>query len=358
MKRPVVKRPTRRGAGILGGVMGAIAAGVATGVAVERIVVGRDRLKPDPEASEPFGRLPGRESSVTLPDGVRLHVEETGDGPLTVVFVHGFALSMAGWHYQRRDLADVGRLVFYDQRCHGRSGRGDDDKNTLKQLGHDLAHLIEEVAPRGPVVLVGHSMGGMTVMSLAQERPDLFGSRVVAAALLATSAGGIAEAVVPIGARATDVLSSRLLPRVQRVAGSPLVGRTRRAGSDLNFLFTKVWGFGDNPSPAQVELCERMTSATPLDVITSFLRTFVEHDLYRGLETLATVPALVIGGTKDKVTPYSHSEEIARRLPGAQFVTLAGAGHMLMCERAPLVNLHLRAFLRRAARSAQAARGA
>ncbi|HEX8003810.1 MAG TPA: alpha/beta hydrolase [Mycobacteriales bacterium] len=351
-------RVDKRRAGVVGGVMGAVFAGVAAGVAVERLVVGRDRLRPDPEASEPFGRLPGRESMVTLPDGVRLHVEETGDGPLTVVFVHGFALSLASWHYQRRDLADVARLVFYDQRAHGQSTRGDDAKNTLRQLGHDLAEVIEQVAPRGPVVLVGHSMGGMTVMSLAQERPDLIGTRVVAAALLATSAGGIAEAVVPIGSRATDVLSSRLLPRAHRVAGSPFVGRARRAGSDLNFLFTKIWGFGDNPSPAQVELCERMTSATPLDVITSFLPTFVEHDLYRGLTELARIPTLVIGGTKDKVTPYSHSEEIARRIPGTQFVTLAGAGHMLMCERAPLVNLHLRAFLRRAARGSAAARGA
>lgn len=348
----------RRRAGVIGGVLGAVTAGIATGVAVERLVVGRDRLRPDPEASEPFGRLPGRTSSLTLPDGVTLHVEETGDGALTVVFVHGFALSMESWHYQRRDLADVGRLVFYDQRCHGRSSRGADEDSTLAQLGHDLAYVIETLVPRGPVALVGHSMGGMSVMSLAQERPDLFGTRVVAAALLATSAGGIAEAIVPIPARAADVVTSKLLPRVHRVAGSPLVGRTRRAGSDLNFLFTKLWGFGDNPSPAQVELCERMTSATPLDVITAFVPTFVEHDLYRGLTALATVPTLVIGGTKDKVTPYSHSEEIARRIPGTQFVTLAGAGHMLMFERAPLVNLHLRAFLRRAARSSSAARGA
>ena len=349
---------SKRRAGLVGGVMGAIAAGVATGVAVERLVVGRDRLKPDPEASEPFGRLPGRVSSVTLPDGVRLQVEETGDGPLTVFFVHGFALSMASWHYQRRDLGDVGRLVFYDQRSHGQSGRGSDESSTLKQLGLDLAYLVETLAPRGPVVLIGHSMGGMTVMSLAQERPDLVGSRVVAAALLGTSAGGIAEAVVPIPARAADVLSSKVLPRLHRVAGSPVVSRTRRAGSDLNFLFTKIWGFGDNPSPAQVELCERMTSATPLDVITSFLPTFREHDLYRGLAVLDRVPTLVMSGTKDKVTPYSHSEEIARRLPGTQFVTLPGAGHMLMVERAPLVNLHLRAFLRRAARTAAPARGA
>jgi pimeloyl-ACP methyl ester carboxylesterase len=349
----------RRRAGVVGGVLGAVAAGVAAGVAIERLAVGRERLRPDPEAREAFGRLPGRESSVTLPDGVRLHVEETGGGPLTVVFVHGFALSLASFHYQRRDLADVGRLVFYDQRCHGQSSRGADEDCTLAQLGDDLAYLLDEVAPRGPIVLVGHSMGGMTVMSLAKRRPDLFGTRVVGVVLLATSAGGVAEALVPIPARAADIVTSRLLPRVHRVAGAPIVASTRRAGSDLNFLFTKRWGFGDDPSPAQVELVERMTSATPLDVLTAFVPTFVEHDLYDGLPVIGTVPTLVIGGTRDRVTKYEATEEIARRTPGAQLVTLAGAGHMLMCERAPLVNLHLRAFLRRVARGhAAGARGA
>ena len=348
----------RRRVGLVGGAIGVVGAGVAAGIALERMAVGRKRLRTDPEASEPFGRLPGRERSVVLPDGVRLHVEEAGRGPLTVVFVHGFALSMASFHYQRRDLADVGRLVFVDQRAHGQSDRGPDDDCTLDQLGRDLAYVLDEVAPAGPVVLVGHSMGGMSVMSLAKQRPDLFGPRIVGAVLIATSAAGVAEALVPIPNRIADVLSARVLPRIQRHAGRPVVAAGRRAGSDLNFLFTKLWGFGDNPSPAHVELVERMTSATPLDVLLAFVPTFREHDLYEGLPALATIPTLVFGGTRDKITPYEHSEEIARRIPGTQFVTVTGAGHMLMVERAPLVNLHLRAFLRRVARGAAESRGA
>jgi pimeloyl-ACP methyl ester carboxylesterase len=348
----------KKRAGLLGAAAATVGAGLAAGVALERLAVGRKRLRPDPEASEAFGRLPGRARTVTLPDGVRLHVEEAGEGPLTVVFVHGFALAMASFHYQRRDLADVGRLVFVDQRSHGQSTRGADELDTLEQLGRDLAYVVEEVAPRGPVVLVGHSMGGMTVMSLAKQRPDLFGQKVVGAVLIATSAGGIAEALVPIPARIADVLSARVLPRAQRVAGSRVVTAGRRAGSDLNFLFTKSWGFGDDPSPSQVELVERMTSATPLDVLLAFVPTFREHDLYDGLPVLGRVPTLVFGGTKDRITPYAHSEEIARRIPGTQFVSVVGAGHMLMLERAPLVNLHLRAFLRRVARQAAEERGA
>ena len=93
------------------------------------------------------------------------------------MFVHGYTQEMAVWHYQRKALAadNPGRLVFYDQRSHGRSGRGAPERSTIDQLGRDLRVVLDEVAPTGPVVLVGHSMGGMTIMALADAWPELFG---------------------------------------------------------------------------------------------------------------------------------------------------------------------------------------
>ena len=120
-------------AGLLGAVLTAVAAGVAAGVAIENRAVGRVRSRPDPEAREPFGALHTAGRTVLADDGVPLHVEIDGDpdAELTIVFVHGFTLSMDCWHYQRRDLGGhdraagppAGRLVFYDQRSHGSSGR-------------------------------------------------------------------------------------------------------------------------------------------------------------------------------------------------------------------------------------------
>lgn len=345
---------------VVGGVVGSVAAGLAAGVALERMAVGRKRLRPDAEAQEPFGRLPGRSRVVRTEDGVDLHVEETGSGELTVVFAHGFALSLASWHYQRRDLADVGRLVFYDHRSHGLSGRSDDDTHTLAQLGRDLATVIEAVAPTGPVVLVGHSMGGMTIMSLAEARPDLFGERVVGAVLIGTSASNMVDAVVRLPVRLTGLLTARVLPQVNKLAGrsAAVIERTRRVGSDFGFVLTKRWGFGDDPSPAQVEFVERMVAATPIDVITSFTTTFTERDRYESLQHLGHVPAIVIVGDQDRITPLRESKMLAERISGSEIVVLTGAGHMVMTERAPLVNLHLRAFLRRVARTSRAQRGA
>ena len=115
-----------------------------------------------------------------------LHVEVDGDldAPVTVVFVHGFTLSMDSFHFQRRELGDAARLVFYDQRSHGSSGRSEPEHCTIDQLGQDLYAVLQAVASNGPVVLVGHSMGGMTILALADQHPELFGDRVVGVALL------------------------------------------------------------------------------------------------------------------------------------------------------------------------------
>lgn len=350
---------SRRGA-LVGGVLGAAAAGLAAGLAVEKMAIGRTRLKPDPEAREHFGRLPGTVSTVTTEDGLQLHVEETGSGPLTVVFVHGYTLSMHCWHYQRRDLDDAARLVFYDQRSHGQSERSKPEHTTVDQLGRDLAAVLDQVVPKGPVVLVGHSMGGMTIMSLAHQRAALFGERVVGVVLVGTSAGKLAELGFRLPVRVSSLLTGSVLPRAEGLVGkrTALIEKGRRVGSDLAFVLSRRYGFGDNPSPAQVEFVERMIAATPVDVIASFARPILEHDKYEALEVLSRVPTQVIVGDMDKVTPPQLSEEIVAKVTGAELVSLAGAGHMVMMERAPLVNLHLRAFFRRVGRGARGRRGA
>jgi pimeloyl-ACP methyl ester carboxylesterase len=133
--------------------------------------------------------------TVTTDDGVPLHVEVDGraDAPVTVVFSHGFTARLAEWELQRRALRHRARLVFWDQRGHGRSGWTPLPRATIDRTGRDLGQVLDATTPTGPVVLAGHSMGGMSIMALARQRPDLFGPRVVGVFLLATSAGGLDE---------------------------------------------------------------------------------------------------------------------------------------------------------------------
>ena len=181
----------RRLSSVAGIATGIVAASAGAVIAAEKVAVGRIRLRPDPARDEPFGQLRGRPVDVIADDGVRLHAEVCGpeDAPVTVVFCHGYTLSQEVWHYQRQELAKDTRLVLWDQRSHGRSDRSDPAHIGIDQLGRDLAAVLAATVPgAAPVVLVGHSMGGMTIMALADQQPELFGPKVIGVLLISTTA--------------------------------------------------------------------------------------------------------------------------------------------------------------------------
>jgi pimeloyl-ACP methyl ester carboxylesterase len=342
-------------------VAGLVAAGAAVGVATEKYAIGRVRGRPDPEADEPFGRLrPDRTRTVRADDGVPLAVEEVGpaDAPLTVVFVHGLALALGSWHYQWLGLSDMTRprlrMVFYDHRSHGRSGRAPPETVTIDQLGDDLHRVLAEVVPTGPVVLVGHSMGGMSVMALADRHPELFGRRVIGVALLSTSTGRLSEVSWGLPA-VTARLRAPVMPLVLRTMRSraALIERSRKLGSDLAWLLTRRYSFGSSDvSPALVDYVEMLIASTPVDVVAEFFPALSAHDELDALPRLAELETLIVVGDKDLLTPVEHSRRMAQLLPKAELLVLEGAGHLAMMERPALVDLRLRAFLHRAYRAA------
>jgi pimeloyl-ACP methyl ester carboxylesterase len=288
---------------------------------------------------------------VIASDGVPLHVEEDGlpDAPLTVVFAHGYTMRSECWVFQRQDLRQLARLVFYDQRSHGQSGHSEAENCTIEQLGADLERILEECVPEGPVVLVGHSMGGMTIMSLADRRPDLFEDRVVAVALLSTSAGKLASVTFGLPALA-GVALQRALPRVSVGLGrrSTLIERARRGGSDLSYAMTRHLSFA-GPVPTEVlDLMDQMISSTSVEVISAFAPALLRHDKLAALPTLKHIPVLVLVGDKDVLTPPEHSEAIAEALPEAEHVLVPDSGHMVILERPEEVNRQLRNLIRRA----------
>jgi pimeloyl-ACP methyl ester carboxylesterase len=343
----------RRRAGVAAGIAALAAAGIAGGVATQRRVVGRARNAADPYADEPFGALHTEGRTVIADDGVPLHVEvEDGDAraETTVVFVHGFTLSMDCWHFQRRDLGDIGRRVFYDQRSHGSSGRSPREHATIDQLGRDLYAVLGAVAPTGRLLLVGHSMGGMTILALADQHPELFAERVAGVALIGTAAGAFAETVFGLPGVVGRALRP-VAPGVIRAANrrAALIEQGRRAGSDVAFMLTRRLSYGDTDvAPSLVAFMERMVAATPIDVMTEFFDTFLSHDKLAALDVLRNVPTLVLCGDRDRITPVHNSHVMADALPDAELVVVPGAGHMVMLERPAVVNGALRRLASRA----------
>jgi pimeloyl-ACP methyl ester carboxylesterase len=344
----VIGRRALQLAALAGGAATATAAGA---VALERRAVGRARSLPDPYADEPFGALHTEGLDVLTADGVTLHVEVDGDldAPLTIVFIHGFTLSMDAFHFQRRDLGDLGRCVFYDQRSHGASGRSGPAQCTIDQLGDDLLAVLQAVAPDGPVVLVGHSMGGMTILALADRHPELFGDRIVGAGLLSTSTGDLAKTIVGVPGWASRAIAPTV-PQLARIIRRRAVSleRNRELGGDLAFVITRYLSFGPPVAPSLVVFMERMLLHTPIQVMADFFDTFLSHDKLKALDVLRDVPVLISCGDRDTLTPAAHSELMAAALPDAELQVLAGAGHMAKIDRFGEVNDALRRLVTRA----------
>ena len=353
---------TRRSLAYAAGGLGAAAvAAVATGVVVERRVV-RAR-KAGAAASDRLGTLHSTPIELKTEDGVRLHAEVDEIAPydsrsrgrrrddVTLVFVHGYALNLDCWHFQREAFRGKHRMAFYDQRSHGRSGRSDREHATIDQLGDDLAMVIEELAPRGSVVLIGHSMGGMSIMALAERHRDLFDERVRGVALISTTAGGLRPHRV-VSRWIPDGVGSLVAPRlVAMLAKAPdLVDSARRSGSNIGFLIADQFAFGGDVPPEEVEFLDEMLAGTSFDVLAEFFPHFSSLDKFASLSTFERVPTTIICGTKDKLTSIGHSRKMAQRVKDSRLVECEGAGHMVVFEAREAVNAALESLVVAAAR--------
>lgn len=296
---------------------------------------------------------------VLADDGTRLHVEvdDLPGSPLTVVFVHGFTARLQEFVLQRETLRGRVRVVLYDQRGHGRSGWGDVRHATIDQLGRDLAAVLSRHARTGAVVLLGHSMGGMTVLAYARQHPEQFGTRVRGVFLLATSAGGlVAGGLVGLWARVGKRLG--LLPLWLwwlRVL-APLLQRLNRPGTRLGRAVIRRYLFGrDDADPATVTLVQDLLEQAPLTISAAFYPTFLAHDETAALQVLRAVPVTVLVGDSDRLTPASHSRRMAEAIgPGAELVVVPGAGHSVNITRQSIVDDALLRLIDRAATSAVA----
>ncbi|MBO0773268.1 MAG: alpha/beta hydrolase [Actinobacteria bacterium] len=260
-------------------------------------------------------------------DGTRISVEvhePERPGSPTVVLVHGWTCAASVWEPVIAELAGRVRVVAYDQRGHGASDPAGPGRCSTGALADDLAAVLDAAVPAGELpVLAGHSMGGMAIMAVAGRGPlsrRASGVLLASTACLSRTTGGLPLA----GGLPSPAELSRHLLLTSPLPLGPVTAISRAA---LRYLTLGPGASGEltRTTAAMVHACDRRTRA-------AWGRVMVNLDLTGALAGI-DVPARVLVGSRDRLTPPPHARRIASLLPRCAGLTeLPGAGHMTPLE--------------------------
>jgi pimeloyl-ACP methyl ester carboxylesterase len=274
-------------------------------------------------------------------DGLELHVTTHGpDGAaVTIVLAHCWTADEADWHNQVRDLmARFGhevRIITWDHRGHGRSQRGPGQSYSIDNLARDTADVIDQHAPEGRLVMVGHSIGGMAMMALPRIRPDLL-ARVAAVMFVGTSSGRLNT--VTLGLPEAGPFVRAQLPRVLALRAAMLSRTSRRSSPRIERQVAQRFLLGRGARPRDVGLVvDQLINCSP-DTYSAYYRDLMRHERTDQLSAFDGIPTTVLVGSSDKITPPHHGRRIAAHVKGARFLVAPGAGHYLPLERSRLVS--------------------
>ena len=262
---------------------------------------------------------------IATADGGELHVVEAGTPEgRPVVLLHGVTLQWWVWSALLPLLADRYRVVAWDMRGHGESRAGSDGVS-LEATADDLATLLRELDLQD-AVLVGHSMGGMTLGHFARRHPDELAARVAGLYFVATSGFAIDRS-----------LSAGNLRTAYGLVGRALVSGLRRPSprypwpdNDLSAVLLRT-AFGPSATGQMVDAVRRMSADMATATMIEAGNALAAQDV-RQVLPFVDVPTEVVVGDRDRITPPGHARLIAELVPGARLTELPGIGHQIMQE--------------------------
>jgi non-heme chloroperoxidase len=271
--------------------------------------------------------------NVKVDDGTVIHTIDHGTGR-PIVLLHGVTLSIATWPYQIAKLSKEFRVIAVDQRGHGRSQLGTKEYG-IARMASDAAQVLSHFDLRDAIV-VGHSMGGMVTQQMCLDFTELARERVAGTILLSTAA-----------AVTQGMPGWPAMERVVKPGAFAARSATRGVGTwfpngEVGYAIARL-AHGAKADPRHVTHTRNMTGAIPPATLAALMPGVVSFDIRSRLKDYP-VPALVITGSRDLLTPPRLGREIAKRIPHAEFEVVPGAGHMLMMERAEWLNDRIAAF--------------
>lgn len=282
---------------------------------------------------------------ISSADGTRIYAEHGGEGP-AVFLVHGITCDNSIWRYQKAYLSRRFRVVAMDLRGHGRSGIPKNGDHSVERLAEDLQAVLEAYGPR-EFVLVGHSMGGFTILKWQEKFAGGWHGRLKGIALLNTSALPLWEGII-LGRALRHLYPLPLSPVISFLeAPRPVAQKVVDAfwGSDLGYLFMRYIAFGKRPSAREVDFQRRLTASTSLFSFARSARACLEYRVDPSSLKNIDVPVLVIGGTEDRLTGTRVARRTAELIPWSRLVIYKDIGHDTLLECPEELNRELEAFI-------------
>lgn len=324
----------RRGL-LAAGIGAALAGGAAVGFVAERALVRGRVVPPVPEEEVPLGSLAGEQATVRGPDDLAITVETYGPvAAPQLVLAHGWICTGRAWHEVVKRLRDRYRIVTYDQPGHGRSDPPQDGHYDLDLLGDTFAAVVAATTGSGPLVVAGHSLGGMTILNAVRRHPALL-ERLRGAVLLSTTSSARREHLGPErGLRAMARLERgirRAVPALRDPRVIRAADRLTRATSDLSYLLARWTAVGEEADPRIVSFTQQMALSSGSDVAFGLVEAVLGVAEDEGLDALARVPTTLLVGSEDRLTPVLLSQRMADR-SDARLIELDGIGHMTLLE--------------------------
>jgi pimeloyl-ACP methyl ester carboxylesterase len=326
---------------------------LASAAVAGRLLRRTERRWPDPHKEEPLGALRGEPRWIRGPRASRIYSEwfpPAEDGAGVAILTHGYCLTEATWHYQKRDLSGGGfGLVTWDLPGHGHSPPLPPGRLTLDLAADSLARVVEDHGSMGGVVLVGHSLGGVVTLAYMARHPDV--SREVVRGVVLASTPMMYFARSAAGRWPGARLEARALGKVmEAVVESDLFDRVvgQDVGNEDPSLSYRLvrWGFGRRPSPSHIRFIRNAIASVPPEVRRDTYRIMTGYDLRPDIDRIRS-PALVVVGGRDRLVNPEESRDLARRLPRGRAVELPDVGHAPMLEEHQRFNAELRRFLAR-----------
>jgi len=284
-------------------------------------------------------QYPFTTNTIDLSDSVTIAYIDEGEGPETLVFIHGLGSYLPAWRKNITELRQHYRCIALDLPGYGKSSRGDYPYD-MSFFAQQVSQFLRKLSLKKPTV-VGHSMGGQIALTLALQQPDLAGKLVL---------------VAPAG---FETFTDQERAWFQQVYTPAVVRATPPAQIKRNFALN--FHESDFPEDAHFMYEDRlrMRADTALyeaycQMIPQCVLGMLREPVFDKLSEIK-LPILILYGRGDLLIPNTllhaqlTTEKVAQagheQLPDSQLQMLDACGHFVQWECAEAVNTAIKSFI-------------